>query len=149
MNSSHLSPQDLAQACADSMYKVDNASQALGMKILSVAPGRAELSMTVRDDMLNGHGSCHGGFIFALADSTFAFACNSRNISTVAQAVNIDYVRPGMAGELLTAVAVEKNLAGRTGLYDVTVSNEQGEDVAYFRGKSYRIRGTVLPEPEQ
>ncbi|WP_019529464.1 hydroxyphenylacetyl-CoA thioesterase PaaI [Dasania marina] len=149
MSTSDLSPQALAQACADSMYKVDNASQSLGMKILSVAPGRAELSMTVRDDMLNGHGSCHGGFIFALADSTFAFACNSRNISTVAQAVSIDYVRPGLAGELLTAVATEKSLAGRTGLYDVTVSNEQGEDVAYFRGKSYRIRGTVLPEPEQ
>lgn len=149
MSSSDLSPQELAQACADSMYKVDNASQALGMKIVSVGPGRAELSMKIRDDMLNGHGSCHGGFIFALADSTFAFACNSRNVSTVAQGVSIEYVRPGVAGQLLTAVAEEKNLAGRTGLYDVTVSNEQGEHIAYFRGKSYRIRGTVLPELDQ
>lgn len=145
-NNGELTPQELAQACAQRLYSDDNASQALAMQIKTVEPGRATVSMRVRDDMLNGHGICHGGFIFALADSTFAFACNSRNISTVAQSCTIDYLRPGPAGEVLTAVAVEKSLAGRTGLYDVTVSDENGAVIALFRGKSYRIRGSVLPE---
>ena len=145
MKESQLDPMALAAACAESMYRADNASQALGVKLESVEPGRAVMTMKVRRDMLNGYSTCHGGFIFALADSAFAFACNSRNVSTVAQGCSIDYVRPGREGETLSAVAIERNLAGRTGLYDVTVSNESGEDIAYFRGKSYRIKSTVLP----
>ncbi len=146
MNTDELTPQALAEACIYNMYEDDAAAQALGIKIVSVAPGRATLTMPVRDDMLNGHANCHGGFIFALADTAFAYACNGRNVPTVAQGCTIDYVKPGRAGELLTAVAEEKNLAGRTGLYDVTVSNPDGETIAHFRGKSYRIKGTVLPE---
>ncbi len=145
MSAIDMSPQALAQACADSRSIGDNASAGLGIKLVSVEPGRAVISMRVRDDMLNGHSNCHGGFIFALSDSTFAFACNSRNAVSVASGCTIDFVRPGRVGEVLTAVAEERNLAGRTGVYDVTVSNEDGEDVAYFRGKSYRIKGSVLP----
>lgn len=146
MKENLMDPMVLAAACAESMYRSDNASQALGITLQGVEPGHAVMTMKIRQDMLNGHSTCHGGFIFALADSAFAFACNSRNVSTVAQGCTIDYVRPGREGELLTAVAVEKNLAGRTGLYDVTVSNESGEQIAYFRGKSYRIKGAVLSE---
>ncbi len=145
MKESLMSPMALAEACGESMFGADNASQALGMKLESIEPGRAVMTMKVRRDMLNGHSSCHGGFIFTLADSAFAFACNSRNVSTVGQACSIDYVRPVREGETLSALAVERHLAGRTGLYDVTVSNENGEDIAYFRGKSYRINSTVLP----
>jgi len=145
MKESLMSPAALAAACGDSMYSADNASQALGIKLESIEPGRAVMTMKVRRDMLNGYSTCHGGFIFSLADSAFAFACNSRNVSTVGQACSIDYVRPGREGETLSALAVERHLAGRTGLYDVTVSNESGEEIAYFRGKSYRINSTVLP----
>jgi len=148
MSGAEMNPQALAQACAEMMYSADNASQALGIKLVSVEPGRAVMSMRVRSDMLNGHQTCHGGFIFALADSTFAFACNSRNAASVASGCTIDYLRPGREDELLTAVAEEKHLAGRTGVYDVTVTNERGEDIAYFRGKSYRIKGDVLPIEE-
>jgi len=146
MKESEMDPMALAAACADSMYSADNATQAMGVKLESVEPGRAVMTMKVRRDMLNGYSTCHGGFIFALADSAFAFACNSRNVSTVAQGCSIEYVRPGREGEILSAVAIERNLAGRTGLYDVTVSNDSGEDIAYFRGKSYRIKNTVLPD---
>jgi len=145
MKESQMDPVALAAACGDSMYRADNASQALGIKLENIEPGRAVMTMKVRRDMLNGHSTCHGGFIFSLADSAFAFACNSRNVSTVGQGCSIDYVRPGREGETLSAVAVERHLAGRTGLYDVTVSNESGEEIAYFRGKSYRINSTVLP----
>ncbi len=138
--------QAQARACADSMYAADKASQHLGIKLLSIEPGRAVMTMQVREEMLNGHASCHGGFIFTLADSAFAFACNSRNATTVGQGCTVDYVKPAALGETLTAVAVERHLAGRTGLYDVSVSNGQGEDIAYFRGKSYRIKGSLLPE---
>ncbi|NUT63710.1 hydroxyphenylacetyl-CoA thioesterase PaaI [Herbaspirillum sp. C9C3] len=142
--STEMDPQTLAEATVQAMYPRDNASQALGMKILEIAPGRARMSMLVRSDMLNGHATCHGGFIFALADSSFAFACNSRNLNTVASGCSIDYVAPAMRNDLLIAEAQERTLAGRTGVYDITVSNQDGKIIALFRGKSYRIRGEVI-----
>jgi acyl-CoA thioesterase len=137
--------QALADAAAQSMYSRDNATQSLGMKIHQVKPGYARLSMLVRSDMLNGHSTCHGGFIFALADSSFAFSCNSRNLNTVASGCSIEYVAPAFVNDVLTAEAQEQALAGRTGVYDITVSNQDGKKIALFRGKSYRIKGEVIP----
>ena len=102
--------------------------------------------MTVREDMLNGHAICHGGFIFTLADSAFAFACNSYNLTTVASGCAIDYMAPAREGDLLTARARERSVSGRTGVYDIDVCNQRGETVALFRGKSYRIKGHVVEE---
>ncbi len=136
-------PQQLAELAARSMYDKDAASQALGALVESVAPGQAAMTMTVRADMLNGHKTCHGGFIFALADSTFAFACNSRNLVTVASGCTIDFLAPAFEGDVLTATADEYSLAGRTGIYDVQVSNQDGKQIAIFRGRSYRIKGLV------
>ena len=138
--------QALAERVADSMFASDRASRALGMRIVSVTPGHAEMTMTVRDDMLNGHAICHGGYIFLLADSTFAFACNSYNRNTVAQGCSIDYVAPAHAGDVLHASGVERSRAGRTGVYDIEVRNQLGKTVALFRGKSYRIDGHVVEE---
>ena len=128
------------------MFASDRASRALGMRIESVAPGQAEITMTVRDDMVNGHAICHGGYIFLLADSTFAFACNSYNRNTVAQGCSIDYLAPVHAGDTLRARGVERSRSGRTGVYDVEVSNQHGKAVALFRGKSYRIDGQLVDE---
>lgn len=144
MSETDINAQALAEACAEAMYSNDNASQAMGIKLVSVAPGRAVMSMTVRDDMVNGHDICHGGFVFALADSTFAFACNSYNRNTVAQGCSIEYVGPAHSGDVLTAVAEEKHQGGRTGVYDVTVSNQNNDTLAIFRGKSYRIKGHLV-----
>ncbi len=138
-------PQELAEQTGRVMYERDPASQALGARLESVTPGGAVMSMTVRGDMLNGHKTCHGGFIFALADSTFAFACNSRNLVTVASGCTIDYLAPAFEGDRLTATAVEYSLAGRTGIYDVQVANQDGKQIAVFRGRSYRIKGNVIP----
>ena len=126
------------------MWARDTASQALGMRIVRVGPGHAELSMTVRADMLNGHAICHGGFIFTLADSAFAYACNSYNVNTVASGCGIDFLAPAREHDVLTAVAQERSAAGRTGVYDIEVSNERGDTIALFRGKSYRIKGHVI-----
>ena len=139
-------PQALAQRVADAMYARDQASQALGMRITDVAPGSARMTMTVRADMLNGHAICHGGFIFTLADSTFAFACNSYNLATVASACAIDFLAPAREGDLLTAAAIERSAAGRTGVYDIEVTNQRSEKIALFRGKSYRISGRVVDD---
>ena len=141
-------PQALAEHVTTYMYNNDPASQALGARITHVAPGAARMSMTVRADMLNGHKTCHGGFIFALADSTFAFACNSRNLPTVAAGCSIDYVAPAFEGDQLEANATEYHLAGRTGVYDVEVTNQQGQRIAIFRGRSYRLRGAVIEDPQ-
>jgi acyl-CoA thioesterase len=138
--------QALAARVADAMFASDRASRALGMRIESVGPGRAEMSMTVREDMLNGHAICHGGFIFLLADSTFAFACNSYNRNTVAQGCAIDYLAPAHAGDVLHASGVERSRGGRTGVYDIEVRNQHGKVLALFRGKSYRIDGHVVDE---
>jgi acyl-CoA thioesterase len=136
----------LAERVAGSMYERDTATQALGISIAHVGPGYAELAMAVRTDMLNGHEICHGGFIFTLADSAFAYACNSYNLNTVASGCAIEFTAPARAGDVLTARAHERQLAGRTGVYDVEVANQRGETVALFRGKSYRIKGHLLDE---
>jgi len=140
--------RDLAERVAAAMYERDTASKALGMTIVQVTAGHAELTMPVRADMLNGHAICHGGFIFTLADSAFAFACNSYNFNTVASGCGIDFVAPAREGDVLTARARERALAGRTGIYDVEVANQRGETVALFRGKSYRIKGHLLEDPK-
>ena len=140
--------QSLAQAVASAMFARDTASQGLGMTINAVGPGHASISMPIRTDMLNGHQSCHGGFIFTLADSAFAFACNSYNQTTVGAACTIDYLAPGRLHDVLTAEAVEQALSGKSGIYDVTVRNQDGRTVALFRGKSLRVGGDVVPQPE-
>jgi len=136
----------LAERVAASMYERDTATQALGIRVVRVLPGFAELAMAVRADMLNGHEICHGGFIFTLADSAFAYACNSYNLNTVASGGAIEFTAPARQGDVLTARAHERQLAGRTGVYDVEVANERGETVAMFRGKSYRIKGHLVDE---
>jgi acyl-CoA thioesterase len=136
--------QVLAEAVGAAMYARDPASQGLGMTIDAIGPGHARLSMTVRADMLNGHQTCHGGFIFTLADSAFAFACNSHNHTTVGAACSIDYLAPGREGDVLTATATEQALAGKSGVYDVKVTNQEQRTIALFRGKSHRVSGNVI-----
>jgi len=136
--------QALAQRVADAMFARDRASQGLGMRITRVGPGHAELTMTVRGDMVNGHAICHGGFVFTLADSAFAFACNSYNMNTVANGCTIEFLAPAHEGDVLTAVAQERAQVGRNGVYDVEVRNQDGVTIAHFRGKSTRIKGEVL-----
>ena len=136
--------EDLARRVADAMFARDNASRGLGMRIARVGPGRAELTMTVRSDMVNGHAICHGGLVFTLADSAFAFACNSYNFNTVANGCTIEFLAPAREGDVLTAVAHERSQVGRNGVYDVEVRNQDGVTIAHFRGKSTRIKGEVL-----
>ena len=136
--------QALAERVADAMFGRDRASQALGMRIARVGPGHAEITMTVRGDMVNGHAICHGGFVFTLADSAFAFACNSYNMNTVANGCTIEFLAPAHEGDVLTAVAQERAQVGRNGVYDVEVRNQDGVTIAHFRGKSTRIKGEVL-----
>jgi len=134
----------LAERAAAAMWERDNASKGLGMRIVRVAPGHAELAMTVRKDMVNGHAICHGGLVFTLADSAFAFACNSYNFNTVANGCAIEFMAPAHEGDELTAVAREQTQVGRNGVYDVEVRNQEGAVVALFRGKSTRIKGQVV-----
>ena len=137
----------LAQKVAESMFAVDIATKdTMGMTILSCEPGRAVLRMTVRELHLNGHQICHGGFIFTLADSTFAFACNSYNKAAVAAGCSIEFLKPAKLGDVLTCEGVERTLSGRHGIDDMRVTNQQGETIAMFRGKSAQIQGTVIPE---
>ena len=136
--------EDLARRVADAMFARDNASRGLGMRIARVGPGHAELTMTVRSDMVNGHAICHGGLVFTLADSAFAFACNSYNFNTVANGCTIEFLAPAHEGDVLTAVAHERSQVGRNGVYDVEVRNQDGVTIAHFRGKSTRIKGEVL-----
>jgi acyl-CoA thioesterase len=138
--------QSLAERVAAEMFSRDPASQAMGMRITRVGPGSAELTMKVRADMLNGHATCHGGFIFTLADSAFAFACNSANMTTVASSCSIDFIAPAREDDVLTAIGEERSLSGRTGVYDIEVRNQRGETIALFRGKSHRIKGHVIAE---
>ena len=140
-------PQSVAEGSARAMYAQDHASQALGMRILEVRPGYARLSMTVREDMVNGHKLCHGGLIFTLADSAFAFACNTYNSVTVASAANVEFLLPARLGDELTATAEERSRSKRTGVYDVVVCNEQDESVALFRGRSHELGGSITIEP--
>lgn len=136
--------QALAGRVAAAMYARDNASQGLGIRLARVAPGFAELTMTVRADMVNGHAITHGGLVFTLADSAFAYACNSYNVNTVAAGCAIEFLAPSREGDVLTATAREHTLVGRNGIYDVDVKNQHGETIALFRGKSTRIRGHVV-----
>jgi acyl-CoA thioesterase len=137
--------ESLARRCADVMWRDDLASRGLGMVLSEVAPGRATLSMTVREDMTNGHGTAHGGFIFTLADSAFAFACNSYNERTVAQACDIVFAAPARAGDTLVAEAVERHRFGRNGLYDIRVRCGD-RVVAEFRGRSRAIGGALVDD---
>ncbi len=135
----------VARASADKMWSDDEASRNLGMEILSIAPGKATLAMTVTEKMVNGHNICHGGYIFLLADSTFAFACNTYNQITVAQQCAVTFIRPGKLGDRLRADATEISKSGRSGIYDITVSREDGTVIAEFRGHSRAIGGEIVP----
>ena len=142
-------PQALADAVTQAMWSRDRTTQGLGMEILRVKPGYALIAMAVRGDMVNGHHMCHGGFMFTLADSAFAYACNSYNQNTVASSCNIAFLAPAHEGDVLEAEAVERSLSGRTGVYDITVRTRSGKTVALFRGKSYRIKGEVIAGLQQ
>ena len=141
-----MDPQAMASACATVMWDDDRASQNLGMRLESVGPGTATLSMVITEFMTNGHGDGHGGYTFSLADSAFAFACNSYNQRTVAQHCSITFITPVALGDRLTAVAREVNRKGRGGIYDIRVTNQRGELVAEFRGHSRTVKGKLLPE---
>ena len=140
-----MTPEERAHRSAQAMWSTDQASKWFGMEIVSVSEGRATLALTVSEDQCNGHGICHGGVTFALADSAFAFACNSRNAVTVAQVNQIQYIAPARAGDRLTAEAREVSLRGRTGIYDATVTGPDGV-IAEFRGTSRAIGGTLFEE---
>ena len=134
-------PQQVADRVREGMFRNDRASKWLGMQILQVAPGQAVLQMTVRDEMLNSHDICHGGLITTLADSAFAFACNSYDEFTVASGFGVDLLAPGRLGDVLTATCREVSKAGRTGVYDCEVVNQHAQRIAVFRGRSYTIKG--------
>ncbi|HOV19294.1 hydroxyphenylacetyl-CoA thioesterase PaaI [Ottowia sp.] len=140
----------LARRVGETMFAADRASrETMGMELLACEPGRAVMRMTVQALHLNGHQICHGGFIFTLADSTFAFACNSRNHNTVAAGCSIEFLRPAHEGDVLTCEGVEQVQSGRHGVYDMRVSDQHGQVVALFRGKSAQIKGHVLPDEVQ
>ncbi len=140
-----MNPQQLADAVGQELYARDRAVQLLGIALEEIRPGYARMGLTVRSEMANSHGICHGGIIFTLADATFAYACNSHNHTAVASGCAIDYLAPAHAGDVLTAVGEERSLAGRTGVYDIEVTNQHGKRIALFRGKSHRIQGEVVP----
>jgi len=144
-----VDPKARATRVGQTMFAVDTASKdTMGMELVTVEPGRAVLRMPVRSQHLNGHRICHGGFIFTLADSTFAFACNSHNRNAVAAGCSIEFLRPAHEGDVLTCEGVEQTLQGRHGIYDMKVTNQRGEVVAMFRGKSAVIPGQIFPEEE-
>jgi len=136
--------QAIAEAVRDRMFAEDAASRGLGMQVEAVGPGFSKLSMTVRPDMLNGFQTCHGGFIATLADSAFAFACNSRNEVTVASGIVVDFLAPVYEGDLLRAECHEVALTGRTGVYDITVMNQHGKVVVVMRGRSHTMKGKAV-----
>jgi acyl-CoA thioesterase len=139
-----MDAQQTAEAVREAMWANDRASKALGMVVTEIGPGRAVLTMTVREDMLNGLDICHGGLVTTLADSAFAFACNAYNEITVASGFDVNLLAPARRGDLLTARAVELSRSGRTGVYDIVVSNQRGEAIAAFRGRSYTMKGRPL-----
>ena len=142
-----LSPENVARACADAMWRDDEASRGLGMQIIEIKPGQATLTMKVQPHMVNGQRIAHGGFIFALADSALAFACNSHNERAVAAQGNITFIRPGKLGDVLVATAREISRSGRSGIYDARLTVGDAV-IAEFRGHSRTIGGTWLPEPQ-
>jgi acyl-CoA thioesterase len=139
-----MTPQQIAEATRDAMQRDDHATRALGMQVTHIGPGSATLTMAVRQDMLNGHATCHGGLIATLADSAFAFACNAYNELTVASGFDINLLAAARLGDVLTATASEVSRAGRTGVYDVAVVNQKGDAVAAFRGRSYAAKGKAV-----
>jgi acyl-CoA thioesterase len=139
-------PQQVAEATRDAMMRGDRASRMMGIEVVAIGPGSATLTMTVREDMLNGHDICHGGFITTLADSAFAFACNAYNELTVASGFDVNLLAAGKRGDVLTATAREVSKAGRTGVYDIDVHNQRGQQLAAFRGRSYTMKGKPLVE---
>ena len=144
-----MDEQTKTRMVTDVLFARDRASRAMGMRIVDVAPGFAKLAMPVRRHMVQGHGSCHGGVIFTLADSAFAFACNGRNVTSVAQSCDIDFVAPAKLDDVLIAEAQERHLGGRSGVYDVTVTREaDGAKIALFRGRSHALRGHNVPALE-
>ena len=139
-------PQAIAERVRDHMWATDRASQGMGMEVAAIGPGHCTMTMTVREDMLNGYGTCQGGLMTTLADSCFAFACNAYNEITVAAGFDVQIVAPGKLGDVLTATALEISKTGRLGVYDVDVRNQRGERVLAFRGRSYTMKGKpVLP----
>jgi acyl-CoA thioesterase len=140
----NLDAQNIAEQVAVGMMARDRASRGLGMEVIEISPGLAVLKMTVRESMLNGLDTCHGGYITVLADSAFAFACNSYNQLTVASSLSIEFIAPVYVDEVLTARAVEVSRSGRTGIYDVDISNAKGVRVAIFRGRSYQFKDKPL-----
>ncbi len=145
---SEMTPQEIAEGSAREMWNGDSASQRLGMALDHIAPGEATLSMSITESMSNGHGNCHGGYIFTLADSAFAFACNSYNDVVVGQHCSVTYLKPVRLGDRLTATAREVARQGRSGIYDVHITNQDGLHVAEFRGHSRTVKGTHLPVSE-
>ena len=138
--------QRTAERAVEALWRGDSASRQLGMAIESCGPGRAVVTMAVRSDMVNGHRICHGGLVFALADSAFAFACNSHGDNTVAAGAAIEFLQPAREGDLLRALASERWRAGRTGIYEIEVQNQRSETVALFRGRSHRIAGRLIDD---
>lgn len=138
----------VAEAVAAALYPKDHAAHALGIKLVDVGAGLARMSMTVRRDMLNGHATCHGGMIFTLADTTFAYACNSNNHVTVAQNCSISFLASPREGDVLTATAQRRQRGGRTGLYDIDVTDQTGRLIAVFRGHAYQLNREVVPNLE-
>jgi acyl-CoA thioesterase len=147
MSTHTRSAQQLAELSAEAMLSSDPASTRLGMVVDEISPGFARVRMTVVAYMINSHNICHGGYVFTLADTAFAFACNTYNRVTVASGATIDFLAPVYLEDELTAVASEQALGGRTGVYDVVVTNQQGKNVAVFRGRSHRLQGTLFDEP--
>ena len=140
-----MTAQGLAEACAKAMWDEDKASASLGMALAAVAPGQSEITMTITEAMVNGHGTCHGGYLFTLADSAFAFACNSYNQRTVAQHCSVTFLAPGRLGDKLRAVAREASRTGRSGIYDIDIFNQNGVKIAIFRGHSRTVKGEFFP----
>jgi acyl-CoA thioesterase len=141
--------QRIAERVRDQMWANDRASQAMGMRVAAIGPGTCTMTMTVREDMLNGYGTCQGGLLSTLADSCFAFACNAYNEITVASGFNVEIVAPGRLGDVLTATAVEVSKSARMGVYDVDVRNQRSERVVAFRGRSYTMKGKPVLAAEQ
>jgi acyl-CoA thioesterase len=141
-----MTDQELAEACAKALWSTDNATQQLGMELASVGPGEAVIEMVVTERMTNGHGTAHGGYLFTLADSAFAFACNTYNQATVAQHCSVTYITPGAFGDRLTAHAHEISRKGRSGIYDVTITRQDGTVIAEFRGHSRSLGQPLLPD---
>ncbi|MEW5781765.1 MAG: hydroxyphenylacetyl-CoA thioesterase PaaI [Pseudomonadota bacterium] len=139
-----MSPEQVAAKVAEIMWQDDHAARGLGIHIETVGPGMARLTMPVRQNMVNGHGSCHGAFIFAVADAAFAYACNSDNHRAVAGGASIDFLAPALLGDVLTATAIRRQQGGRNGLYDIEVTNQDGRLIALFRGRSVRVKGHIF-----